>query len=94
MCGVKGDSFTDFVSQTARLGVFKFNKNMKIILNDLNELNAEIEFELCEDFKGGINIISIDKNGIRNVNVVSIKLLENALKVLNVYGNNKIKTGR
>jgi hypothetical protein len=67
---------------------------MKIILNDLNELNAEIEFELCEDFKEGINIISIDKNGIRNVNVVSIKLLENALKVLKVYGNNKIKTGR
>jgi hypothetical protein len=67
---------------------------MKIILNDLNELNAEIEFELCEDFKDGINIISIDKNGIRNVNVVSIKLLENALKVLKVYGNNKIKTGR
>lgn len=26
MCGVKGYSFTDFVSQTARLGVFKFNK--------------------------------------------------------------------
>jgi len=67
---------------------------MKIILNDLNELNAEIEFELCEDFKDGINIISIDKNGIRNVNVISIKLLENALKVLKVYGNNKIKTGR
>jgi hypothetical protein len=67
---------------------------MKIILNDLNELNAEIEFELCEDFKDGINIISIDKNGIINVNVVSIKLLENALKVLKVYGNNKIKTGR
>lgn len=27
MCGVKGDSFTDFVSQTARLGAFKFKKN-------------------------------------------------------------------
>lgn len=67
---------------------------MKIILNDLNELNAEIEFELCEDFKDDINIISIDKNGIRNVNVVSLKLLENALKVLKVYGNNKIKTSR
>ena len=67
---------------------------MKIILNDLNELYAEIEFELCEEFKDGINIISIDKNGIRNVNVVSIKLLENALKVLKVYGNNKVKTGR
>ena len=67
---------------------------MKIILNDLNELNAEIEFDLCEQFKDGINIISVDKNGIRNVNVVSIKLLENALKVLKVYGNNKIKTGR
>ena len=66
---------------------------MKIILNDLNELNAEIEFDLCEQFKDGINIISVDKNGIRNVNVVSIKLLENALKVLKVYGNNKIKTG-
>ena len=67
---------------------------MKIILNDLNELNAEIELELCEDFKDGINIISIDKNGIRTVNVVSLKLLENALKVLKVYGNNKIKTSR
>jgi N6-adenosine-specific RNA methylase IME4 len=29
MCGVKGYSFTDFVSQTARLGAFKFKKNMK-----------------------------------------------------------------
>lgn len=67
---------------------------MKIILNDLNELNAEIEFELCDEFKDGINIISKDKNGIRNVNVVSLKLLENALKVLKVYGNNKIKTSR
>ena len=66
---------------------------MKIILNDLNELYVEIEFELCEEFKGGLNIISIDKNGIRKVNVVSLKLLENALKVLKVYGNNKIKTG-
>jgi hypothetical protein len=66
---------------------------MKIILNDLNELNAEIEFDLCEQFKDGINIISVDKNGIRNVNVVSLKQLENALKVLKVYGNNKIKTG-